>query len=260
MTKTTTKAATEAKTKARRVLILGGTGEARSLATCLAGHADLQVVTSLAGATSRPVRPPGEVRLGGFGGTVGLAAYLRDSRIDRVIDATHPYATVISAHAVAACAGAGVPLLRLARAPWQALEGDNWIAAADTAAAAKALEGLADRVFLTVGRKELAAFGGLEDIWFLVRFIEPARERLPLSRCEVLIGRPPFSQEAEVALMRARRIGALVSKNSGGKATYTKIEAARRLGLPVVMIDRPRLLAAETAYDLASAVAWAGAP
>lgn len=258
--KTTTNTVTRAKTKGRRVLILGGTGEARSLATCLAGHPDLQVVTSLAGATSRPVRPPGEVRLGGFGGTAGLAEYLRETQVDRVIDATHPFAAVISAHAVVACAEAEVPLLRLERPAWQALKGDNWIATADTQGAAIALKGLSDRVFLTVGRKELAAFAGLEDIWFLVRFIEPARERLPLAHCEVLIGRPPFSLDAEVALMRARRIGALVSKNSGGKATYTKIEAARRLGLPVVMIGRPWLPAAETAWDLATAVAWAGAP
>lgn len=243
-------------TRTRRLLILGGTGEARSLATCLAKLPDLQVITSLAGATQRPVRPPGEVRLGGFGGTQGLTDYLRGTQIDRVIDATHPFAAVISDHAVAACAEAGVPLLRLERPAWQKAGGDRWIEVENSQAAATALKGLTERVFLTLGRKELVAFAGLDETWFLVRFIEPARARLPLAKYEVLVGRPPFSLEAEIALLQARRIGALVSKNSGGKATYTKIEAARRQRLPVVMIGRPKPPAAETVPDLAAALAW----
>ena len=241
----------------RRLLILGGTGDAADLAEALHGVGGWEVVTSLAGVTRNPRQVPGKLRVGGFGGVRGLSAYLENQAIDLVIDATHPFAARMSRNAFAACVQRRLPLLRLERAPWKKQAGDDWIEVSDAAAAAKALSALARRVFLTLGRQELAAFAELRDLWFLVRMIERPQQPLPLARSELVLARGPFVQADEEALMAKHRIGALVAKNSGGDATYGKIAAARALHIPVVMIQRPQLAPAQTVATVDDAVAWA---
>lgn len=243
-------------TKPRRILLLGGTGDSRELAERLAERDDVEVISSLAGRTEQPASLPGGLRVGGFGGVAALANYLRDEGIGLVIDATHPYAARISANAAAACRDSGTPRLHLARPPWRAVAGDNWIHVADAEAAAEALPGLAERVFLAVGRGELDAFAGLPGIWFLVRTVDAPREKLPLERYEVVLGRGPFEVNGERALFALHGIQTLVTKNSGGAATYAKIAVARELGLPVVMIDRPPHEAEETVGTVDEALAW----
>ncbi|MCH8036524.1 MAG: cobalt-precorrin-6A reductase, partial [Proteobacteria bacterium] len=173
-----------------------------------------------------------------------------------LVDATHPFAARISRNAAQACAAAGVPRLVLTRSPWTARDGDRWTPVPDAEAAAAALPGLGARVFLTIGRQELAAFAGLDDIWFLVRLVEPPEDPLPLHDCHLVLGRGPFSLERETALLRAHGIEAVVSKNSGGAGTYAKIEAARALDLPVVMVARPARPEGETVETVAAALAW----
>jgi precorrin-6A/cobalt-precorrin-6A reductase len=223
--------------KTARLLILGGTAEAVALAVACTARPGLEVISSLAGRTRPPTLPPGEVRSGGFGGAEGLARFLIERGIGCVIDATHPFAAQMSAHAKAACDEASVPRLRLLRPPWQPEPGDRWIEVADLAEAARRLPELGRRAFLTVGQRDLGAFAGL-DLWFLVRTIEPAGP-LPLRRAQWLAGRGPFAVEGELALLRAHGIDVLVTKASGGEATYAKLVAARRLGLPVLMVRRP---------------------
>ena len=239
-----------------RVLILGGTSEAVALARRLASEPRLAVTTSLAGRTLAPTAPPGAVRRGGFSGAAGLAKYLYARRIDAVVDATHPYAARMSANAAAACGDAGVARLMLHRPPWPRRPEDRWIEVADGTAAATALPAHGRRVFLAIGRDGLAPFAARADTWFLARLIDPPTAPLPLARCEVIRGRGPFAVEDELALMRAHRIDVVVSKNSGGTATFAKIEAARTLGLPVVMIARPPPTPGESVATVDAAVAW----
>ena len=217
------------------VLILGGTTEARDLAARLAsaGH---HVVTSLAGVTSAPMRPAGEVRVGGFGGASGLAGYLAAGNFDWLIDATHPFAAQISAHAHAAAGQTGVPLVRLERPPWRPEADDRWVSVPDMTAAVQALpEGAT--AFVTIGRKEVAAFARRGDVGVVARMIEAPSEPLP-ENWRLVLRRPPFSVDEEMALMRAEGVSVLVSKNAGGGGT-AKLEAARALRLSVVMIERP---------------------
>jgi len=242
----------------RRLLILGGTGEARALADALADFADLNVITSLAGRTVAPRLPQGEVRTGGFGGAAGLARYIEETAIGLVIDASHPYAAAISGHAVEACRATGRPLLRLERPAWQPQRGDRWIVVDSLAAAAEVVPALVERAFLTIGVKEVAAFAGVATAWFLVRLVEQPTAPLPLARHEILLGRGPFEESGEIGLMRRHRIGLVIAKNSGGQATYGKIAAARALGLPVMLLRRPSLPPADTADAIAVAVAWVG--
>ncbi|MGF1592655.1 MAG: cobalt-precorrin-6A reductase [Kiloniellaceae bacterium] len=247
----------EARTARRkRILLLGGTGDSRALAERLAGRRDVEVISSLAGRTEQPATIPGGLRIGGFGGVDALADYLTQTGIDLVVDATHPYAARISANAEAACRKTATPRLLLSRPPWQEVAGDRWIRVPDAAAAAAALPGLASRVFLAVGRGELEAFAGLPRIWFLVRTVDAPREKLPLETCEVVLGRGPFEESGERALFLLHGIQALVTKNSGGEATYAKIAVARELGLPVVMIERPPHSEQETAGSIAEAIEW----
>ena len=198
--------------------------------------------------------PPGEVRIGGFGGPRGLARFLSERGIDRVIDATHPFAAQISAHAEEACRAVGVPRLRLLRPPWRPVPGDRWIAAASLAEAALRVEPLGRRVFLTVGHRDLAAFARL-DLWFLVRTIEPPGV-LPLRHGQWLAGRGPFAVEDELTLLRTHRIDVLVTKASGGAATAAKLIAARQLGLPVVMVRRPPPPPGPVVGSVEAALAW----
>lgn len=243
----------------RRLLILGGTAEARALAEAAAADARLSVITSLAGRTQAPAALAGETRVGGFGGAEGLARYLAEAAIELVIDATHPFAAQISRNAAAACAAAGVPRLLLQRPPWRSQPGDRWTVVRDTGQAADALADLGHRVFLALGRQDLASFAAIADRWFLLRLVEPPSEPLPLAVGALVIARGPFAEAGEIALLKHHRIEALVSRNSGGSATYAKLAAARALDLPVVMIERPPPPPGATAESPEAALAWLGA-
>ena len=244
----------------RRLLILGGTGEGAALAratssgAALAGR--LEVVTSLAGRTRAPAAVPGEVRVGGFGGADGLADYLVRQRIDLVVAATHPFAATISANARDACARAGVGRLILARPPWRRRPDDRWIEVDDAAQAAAELADRGGRAFLTVGVKELHHFGRLESVLCLVRLIEPPAAPPPLADHVVVSGRGPFTVAGERRLLTAHRIDVVVSKASGGDATYAKIAAAREMELPVIMVRRPPAPQGERVTSVAAALAW----
>jgi precorrin-6A/cobalt-precorrin-6A reductase len=242
-----------------RLLLLGGTAEALELARSTAGHPGLHTVTSLAGRTRRPAEIPGEVQVGGFGGAAGLVRFLQDQAIDLLVDATHPFAAVMAGNAAQACHETGVPRLKLLRPAWRPVPGDLWIEAANAAEAAAALSGLGRRFFLTTGLRDITAFAGLTDAWFLVRLIDRPEVALPMARHELILARGPFVEAAEVALMRGHRIEALIAKNSGGDSTYAKIAAARRLGFPVVIICRPDAPTGETVATVDQALAWIAA-
>ena len=222
----------------RRILILGGTTEARDLAARLAGRTDLAVTLSLAGRTLDPAPQPVPVRSGGFGGAEGLAAYLKAHAVDLLIDATHPFARQISANARAASAATGIPLLRLERLGWDMVEGDRWTRVANMTEAVGALGKVPRRVFLAIGRQEAKAFDAAPQHHYLVRSVDPVDPPLDVPDADYLLARGPFAVEAEVALLQEHRIDVIVSKNSGGEATKGKIVAARILGLPVVLVER----------------------
>lgn len=248
-------------TRTRRLLLLGGTTEASALARRLAGRPGLSVVTSLAGRTSRPAVPPGELRVGGFGGTAGLLAYLLATDVALVVDATHPFAAVMRWHAAQACSEAGVPRLRVERPAWVEGHGDRWVHAGSMADAGRLVAaGDARRVLLATGRSELACFAvacdGLR--WWLVRSIEPP-DPLPLSPAEVVLGRGPFALGDELDLIAGHRIDLVVTRNSGGGAAGTKIEAARALGVKVLVVGRPASPAGPVAATVDEAVAWVAA-
>lgn len=239
-----------------RVLILGGTTEASALARQVAGDPRLAPILSLAGRTANPRPQPIATRTGGFGGIDGLVRFLRGEAIEAMIDATHPYADQMSAHAIAACRETGVPMASLVRAEWQAAAGDCWRAVPNFDAAASALGATPRRVFLSLGRQELHAFAAAPQHRYIARLIErPEREDLPPD-LRLLQARGPFDREAELRLLTDERIEVMVSKNSGGNATYAKIEAARALALPIVMIARPNKPAGHLLADVEQAVAW----
>jgi precorrin-6A/cobalt-precorrin-6A reductase len=181
----------------------------------------------------------GIVRIGGFGGIDGLIAYLAQENVAAVIDATHPYASKISRNAELACASLNLPLIAYKRPQWNPEEGDCWIPVPDVEAAASLVNERGSRVFLSIGRQELGAFSGCNEAWFLVRSIDAPEERLP-AHSKLLLERGPFHFEAEMQMLRREGINRIVSKNSGGAATYSKIVAARTLRIPVVMLERPR--------------------
>jgi len=238
-----------------RVLILAGSGEAAGLAEACARQPGLEVISSLAGRTAAPRALPGAVRVGGFGGAAGLEEFLRARGVDRLVDASHPFAAQISRNAAVACRASGVPRLRLLRPPWPKQPGDRWHEVDDLAAAAALLPQIGRRAFLTVGHKELAAFAGLERTWLLIRTIEAAAG-VPPERALCLQARGPFASGDEVALMRRHRIDVLVTKASGGEATYAKLAAARSLGLPVIMVRRPPPPAGPVVSSVSAALAW----
>lgn len=218
------------------ILVLGGTAEARELANRLvaSGH---EVITSLAGRTSDPVLPAGELRVGKFGGIPGLVAYLKAAEIDRLVDATHPYAGLISVNAVAAARASGVPMVRLVRAPWVPAAEDHWTVVPDFENAAATFAPNA-RVLVSSGHAGLDALLRRDDCWFLVRLIEPPDADLP-AHARLLLSRPPYTLSGETELMQEERITHLVTKNSGGEQTRAKLDAARALGIVVTMIARP---------------------
>ncbi|MGH3187714.1 MAG: cobalt-precorrin-6A reductase [Streptosporangiaceae bacterium] len=236
-----------------RVLLLGGTGEARRLAALLAGTSGVELISSLAGRTAEPVLPPGRIRIGSFGGPQGLATWLAAEHIGAVIDATHPFASAITASAVTASARLGVPLLLLRRPGWTADPGDDWRRVPSLQAAAANLPG--ERVFLATGRTSLAAFADDERRWFLIRSVQAPAPPMP-PRAHVLLARGPFSVADEIALMRRHTVDILVTKDSGGEMTSAKLVAARQLGLPVVMVDRPPFPASPAVATAGEALKW----
>lgn len=228
------------------ILVLGGTGEARELA------ARVPAISSLAGRVSAPRLPVGEVRIGGFGGVDGLAQWLRDNDIHAVVDATHPFARQITANAFEACGRVGVPFLILRRPGFTPQDGWLWVDS--VAEAARNLPG--ERVFLTTGRQDLAEFAACPQ-WFLARMVEPPEPPMP-HRIEVLLSRGPFTVDGEVELMRSREIDVLVTKDSGGEMTSAKLEAARQLGVQVVIVRRPALPPAEVVQTVEDVLRWPG--
>lgn len=239
-----------------RVLLLGGTTEASRLAAILAETPNIDAVLSLAGRTQHPAAAPLRVRIGGFGGVEGLAAYLRHGVFEALIDATHPFAARISANAALACASLALPRAVCTRPPWRPAPGDRWTAVPDIAAAVAALEGPSARVFLTTGRLALAAFKAAPQHDYLIRTIDPPDAATLPPRHRVILARGPFSPEAETALMHQEDIAVLVTKNSGATASAGKLEAARRRGVGVVMIERPALPDGELLESPEAAVAW----
>ncbi|MEV5650825.1 cobalt-precorrin-6A reductase [Nocardia sp. NPDC052254] len=238
-----------------KVLILGGTREARELAGLATGDPGFEVVSSLAGRVRDPVLPVGEVRIGGFGGTEGLRKWLADNDIDLVVDATHPFAGTISAHAAQAAGSAGVPLLHVRRPGWAEHPDDHRLRVPDLPAAARTAAGY-ERVFLTIGRQGVAHFAGLTRPWFLIRAIDPPTGEVPPHHL-LLLARGPFTVDTEFELLREHRIDALVTKDSGGGLTEAKLIAARRRGIPVILVDRPPVPAgADRAETVAAAWRW----
>lgn len=243
-----------------RLLVLGGTGEARDLARQIgaAFGPRVDLVYSLAGRTTAPLLPSDKTRRGGFGGPAGLAEYLRANDCDAVIDATHPFARRISENASRACATVGLPLLSLHRAPWCQKSADNWIHVDGLDGAAEKLrQGPWARAFITTGRTGLERLGSLPGAFLLVRLFSAPARPLPLVHHEVVVDRGPFTVAAETALMRDRGIEVLVTKASGGSATRAKLLAARGVGLPVVMLKRP-IAAGQPNHRAANALVWLG--
>ncbi|WP_163006202.1 cobalt-precorrin-6A reductase [Methylobacterium brachiatum] len=241
---------------AMRILILGGTGEASALARSLAGRNEYAVTLSLAGRTAAPRPEPVPTRIGGFGGAEGLAAYLRSERIERLIDATHPFAATISGNAARAAEAVGVTLLAIRRPAWCRAPGDLWTEVANMQEAVTALGHEPRRVFLTIGRQEAGAFAAAPQHAYLARTVEPLDGVLPVPQLTALEARGPFDAEAEADLMRATGTEILVSKNSGGAATYGKIAAARALAIPVIMVRRPEKPDVPSVPDAAAALRW----
>lgn len=222
-----------------RVLILGGTAEARELARLIEEDPRFSVLSSLAGRVARPRLPVGETRIGGFGGPSGLTAFLAAEGFDLLVDATHPFAATISRNAALAAESAGVPLLAVVRPGWAPGPGDAWTPVPTVAAAAALLaERPGGRAMLTTGRQDAHEFAALDDWWFLVRVVDAPSGPLP-RRHELLRDRGPYTLDSERTLMRSLGIDVLVTKNSGGDLVSAKLAAARELGVEVVMVDRP---------------------
>lgn len=236
------------------MLILGGTSEGRRLAQQLSADERFRTLLSYAGRTETLHAPGTPHRVGGFGGIDGLATFLREGEYDALVDTTHPFAARISTHAVAAAQHVGVPLVRLARPVWQAQPGDQWTLVDDMAGAAAALGRAPRRVFLTVGRLEIAAFASAPQHDYLARAVDTFETGLPSAR--VLASRGPFALDDERRLLVDERIELMVSKNSGTAATYPKIRAARELGVPVIMVARPYVPPAREVTTMDELVSW----
>lgn len=237
-----------------KLLVLGGTGETRAIAkTCLdLGH---EVIASLAGATRSP-KPLGvPTRVGGFGGAGLFKDYLADEGIEAIVDATHPFAAQITKRSYEVATDVGVPMLRFERPAWTPGVGDMWTEITDEREA-KTHVRPGDRVFLATGRQTLARFDNLQDAYLICRQIDPPDQPFPFPNGEYRVGRPPFSKESEVTLFRELRIDVLVVKNAGGAASRTKLDAARDLGIPVLMIARPKPSGVTTVSEVEEIYSW----
>ncbi len=235
-----------------RILLLGGTGEARALAARL--HPDYDIVSSLAGRVPDPALPVGPVRIGGFGGVPGLREWLAANEIGAVVDATHPFAATMTAHAAQVCAELGMPHLVLSRPPWDAAGAVR--VGSDVEAAHVVADQHYSRVFLTTGRSGVGPFTS-SPAWFLIRVVTPPDAVVLPCNHEVLLSRGPYDYADECALLRDNRIDVLVTKNSGGELTEAKLKAAADLGIAIVMIDRPPLPAGVASVGTVDeAVTW----
>ncbi len=239
----------------KKILVLGGTAEARQLAGKLAARHD--VTLSLAGRTENPVAQGVPVRVGGFGGAKGLAAYLTQNRVDLLVDATHPYAARISANAAEAARLACIHAIALRRPAWQQQPGDRWTPVDSAAEAVTALGSAPRKVFLALGRQELAPFEAAPQHSYVVRSVDPVEPPLGVPDATYILARGPFSEADDRALLEAHGIDAIVSKNSGGQATYGKIAAARKLGIEVFLIRRPPLPDLPSGADVEEVLALA---
>jgi precorrin-6A/cobalt-precorrin-6A reductase len=239
-----------------RALILGGTADAGLLAAEIA-RAGLDAVYSYGGRTRTPADQPLPTRIGGFGGVSGLADYIRREGITHVIDATHPFAAEMSRHAVEACAQTATPLIALERAPWTRASGDNWTEVADVTAAVAALPEAPANVFLAIGRQHIAPFATKPQHTYTLRFVDLPEAPLPFA-ADVIVSRGPFTLPSELEMMRKRGITWIVARNSGGDGARAKIDAARTLGLPVVMIARPKLPERRRVESVADVMQWLG--
>ncbi|AYM58489.1 precorrin-6A reductase [Agrobacterium fabrum] len=226
----------------RSILILGGTADARILAGQLAEDSGCRILLSMAGRTLSPVEQPVPMRSGGFGGAAGLADFIRTEGFDILVDATHPYAARISANAVEAARLANVPLVVLSRPVWPRQPGDTWQSVHTVGQAVTALGTVGRRVFLALGRQELLPFEAAPQHSYLIRSVDPVEPPLRTPDARYITARGPFVTEDEIGMLKENRIEVVISKNSGGSASYGKIEAARWLGLPVIMIERPQQL------------------
>ncbi len=238
-----------------KVLILGGTTESRTLAAALDTVQGIETITSLAGRVAEPILPVGQTRIGGFGGPDALAVWLRDNAIDVVVDATHPFASTIGAHAEKATRATSVALLVLTRPPWTAGAGDRWTSVASLPDAASAITP-GSRVFLTTGRQGVHHFARIEHSWFLVRAIDPPTGPVP-PHMTLHLSRGPFDVDHESMMLADNRIDLLITKNSGGDMTRAKLDAARGASIPVIVVDRPTVpSSAPRVFDVEAAVGW----
>lgn len=220
-------------------------------------RAGIDAVYSYGGRTRIPADQPLPTRIGGFGGPVGLADFIRSERITHVVDATHPFAAEMSRNAVTACAVTGTPLIALERAPWDGTEGDHWTEVADIASAVAALPETPARVFLAIGRQHIAPFGTRPQHAYTLRFVDPPDGALPFA-ADVLVSRGPFTLDGELEMMRSRGIEWIVARNSGGSGARAKIDAARELGIPVIMLTRPALPDRPRVERVADVMRWLG--
>ena len=238
-----------------RVLVLGGTMEAGDIARHLAATG-VPGIYSYAGRTAVPIAQSLPTRVGGFGGADGLAEYLRREAITHVIDATHPFANQISQNVVEACAGIGTPLIAYVRDPWVAGPNDKWQQACTIDEAAAALPDPPARIFLAIGKQHLRTFAIQSQHFYLLRLIDAPATSLPLPNTEIVLARGPFTTEGDLALLRSHRISHIVARNAGGEGAKAKLEAARVLGLPVIMINRPSMPERRTAQSVNQIMHW----
>ncbi|HTQ70390.1 MAG TPA: cobalt-precorrin-6A reductase [Acidocella sp.] len=238
-----------------RVLLLGGTTEASRMASVLA-EAGVEAIFSYAGRTENPLPQPLAQRIGGFGGVDGLAAYLRENAITHVIDATHPFAAQMSRNAVCACAQTGVKLLALERTAWVPGPDDDWRSVDTLEAAAAALPPAPGRIFLAIGKQGLSAFATRPEQFYLLRLVDAPAFPLPLPNTEIVLDRGPFTLANDLALLRRHRISLIIAKNAGGEGARAKLDAARALRLPVLMISRPALPARESVATPQAVLQW----
>lgn len=238
-----------------KILILGGTTEAGALAQALASRG-IPAIFSYAGRVATPKSQPIQTRIGGFGGVGGLAAYLTENAITHVVDATHPFAEQMSRHAVVSTGNTGVKLIALSRPPWQPVENDRWQQVKTIEAAVDALCGPARRIMLAIGRMHLDAFRVQPQHHYLLRLVDTPSAPMPLPDCTVTVDRGPFTVSSDLALLRKHRIDQVVCKNAGGEGAAAKLTAARALGLPVLMIDRPALPDRQEVHSVAAVLNW----
>lgn len=240
-----------------RVLLLGGTTEASALAHALKS-ANIETVFSYAGRTRAPVAQPVPVRVGGFGGVEGLTAYLSAEGISHVIDATHPFANTMAHNVHQACTARALPLMRLERPAWVAQNGDDWLSVPDIDSVCDSLPYIPSRVFLAIGRMHLDKLLRQPQHHYVLRLVDTPTEPIPLPNHTVIVARGPFDVATDTALMHAHHIDLVVAKNAGGSGAVSKITAARDLGLPVVMIERPERPDCAKAFDIETVMRWLG--